>query len=247
MNIKFWVRFVAASLIVVLVFVLSFTYAYGNLQMEPYSDTEVVQRSSDNNKVTLVIDPGHGGEDGGAVSLTGAYESSINLSIALKAEQLAAFFGLPPVMTRTSEDIEYPTDATTIRAKKVADQKNRVALIESVENALLISIHQNKYTTSRPYGGQVFYAATDGSEIFGEYIQQRLFENTDAGNRKTAVKIPDSIYLMNAIDCPGILVECGFLSNNVEAQLLEQDDYQKRMALIIIGGTIGFLKESQLY
>ena len=242
MDIKFWAKVLISFFLIVLVFLSTFVYAYRYLPGSGSEvDTEVALQGYTGNGVTLIIDPGHGGEDGGAVSVTGTFESTINLSIAQKAEQFSAFFGYTPVMTRNSAEIAYPEDAVTIRERKVADQKNRVELIGSVDNALLISIHQNKFTSAGPYGGQVFFANTEGSQELGNYIQQLFFENTKAGKRDTAVKIPESIYLMNQIECPGILVECGFLSNPSEAQLLESDDYQKKLALIIIGGTIGFL------
>ena len=92
---------------------------------------------------------GHGGEDGGAVSVTGKKESEINLEIGLRCEELAAFFGIETVMTRDSELIEYPAELSTTHSRKVWDQKSRVSLINSTENAVLVSIHQNYFTESR--------------------------------------------------------------------------------------------------
>ena len=100
----------------------------------------------------LVIDAGHGGEDGGATSQTGLIESGVNLDIAKRLESLAGFFGIKTAMTRESETIEYPASAKTVRERKAFDQKSRIALINSFENAVLISIHQNKYTDPRSRG-----------------------------------------------------------------------------------------------
>lgn len=183
--------------------------------------------------LTLVIDPGHGGEDGGSVSKNGTIESNINLSIALKTEALCAFLGIEPVMTRETAEIDYPPNADTTREKKVADQKARLALINNTSNAVLISIHQNCYTSSGPYGGQVLYAPTDGSREFGEYIQNIMLQHLITNNRRTAALISEDIYLMNNISCPAVLIECGFLSNANEEQLLISDSYQLKIAAII--------------
>ena len=238
MKAGFWFTSVLSFVVVISVFSLVFFYAcYDKVNPTVSLSRELSERGN------IIIDPGHGGADGGAVSVTGAYESTINLSIAIKAEQISALLGYNPILTRYSESIDYPEDALTIRAKKVADQKSRVALINSIENPVLISIHQNKYTSSAPYGAQVFYANTDGSGELAQQMQLLFSENTDTGNRSTAMQISDSIYLMNAIHCPGVLVECGFLSNEREADLLENSEYQLKLAVIIIGGTANFLNQ----
>ncbi len=188
--------------------------------------------------VTLILDPGHGGADGGAVSVTGTSESAINLDIALRAEAIAGLFGLRCVMTRTSEEIDYPESAATIHAKKVADTKARTELVSSTPDAVLISIHQNKYTTSGPSGSQVFYAPTEGSQELAQGIQDTLKQLSDKNKRGT-VQIDKSVYLMNHVECPAVLVECGFVSNYAEAALLEDPGYQKKLAALIIGGFIG--------
>ncbi|MGM9522103.1 MAG: N-acetylmuramoyl-L-alanine amidase [Oscillospiraceae bacterium] len=235
MKRAFLLRTIAAGIMVFALFYAALAYAGVGAQK-----TEQVMSYNARGGINLVIDAGHGGEDGGAVSITGTPESVINLSIALKVEQLAAFYGVAPVMTRESDEIDYPEDAVTTRARKVADQKNRVALINSTENAVLISIHQNKYTTAGPRGCQVFFSPTEGSSGFAEYLQALFLNNTDSGNRSSAAQIPDSIYLMNAVDCPAVLIECGFISNTKEAYLLEEKDYQIKLAVLIAGGFAGY-------
>ncbi len=183
---------------------------------------------------TLIIDPGHGGADGGAVSVTGTPESRLNLAIGLKIRELAAFFGVDTLMTRESEDIAYPEDAGTIRAKKVWDTKGRAEYINGVDNGFLISIHQNKFTSAKPSGSQVFYAPTDKSREAADIFQSKLRELAP-GNRQNATQIPDSVYIMNHISCPAVLIECGFVSNAVEAKRLEDPEYQTALAATVIG------------
>lgn len=213
----------AASLFIFLLFSFAFSMTR--------SDKPIPVAAVDSSGITLILDAGHGGTDGGAVSVTGKPESEINLEITLRIRDLAAFMGISPALTRETENIDYPEDADTIRSKKVYDQKNRVAFINSFENAVLISIHQNKYQSSRASGVQVFYA--NDAEEFASNMQNRLTELLMPNNKRTASKIPDSIYLMSHIECPAILIECGFISNPEEARLLEASDYQKKLTLII--------------
>lgn len=179
---------------------------------------------------TLVIDAGHGGEDGGAVSLSGVPESGINLSIALKLDQLLGLYGTPATLLR-SEDISlHDKSADTLRKKKVSDLHNRAAAVEAAENATLISIHQNIYTGAKYHGAQVFYSNEELSLPFARQTQELLRLALDPENGRVPAKIPDTVYLMNHITCRAILVECGFLSNPAEEQLLLTGEYQTKIA-----------------
>ena len=180
--------------------------------------------------VTVVIDAGHGGEDSGAVSSDGVPESRLNLEIAQRMEDLLALAGIDTVMVRKSDTAIYSPDASTISEKKVSDLKNRVELVNSTPNALLLSIHQNLFTQSKYTGAQVFYAPTEGSRELAETMQQVLIDAVDPSNRRKA-KPAETVYLMNHIQCPGILVECGFLSNAQETRLLQDAAYQKKLTL----------------
>lgn len=182
---------------------------------------------------TVVLDAGHGGADGGAVSCTGALESEINLAVVLKLRDLFSMFGVHTVLTRDSDSIPYPPDAKTIREKKVSDQKARVQLIDRTANAFLISIHQNNYPTASPSGAQVLYAPTAGSQAFAERLQNVLISSLDPNNKRSAAQIPGAIFLMNQIHCPGVLVECGFLSNPAEEALLRSACYQLKLAAAV--------------
>lgn len=189
-----------------------------------------------NPETTLIIDAGHGGADGGAVSPSGAKESEINLEIALKLDQIMGFYGIKSVMTRASEVLDYSEKAHTIREKKVEDQKKRIRLVNATENAVLISIHQNIFPDGSPFGAQVLYAATPGSEAFSEYMQKSLISALNPQNRRSAARIPKSILLFSQIRCPAILIECGFLSNAKEEKLLRTDTYRLKVAVVIAAG-----------
>ena len=184
----------------------------------------------------LVIDAGHGGEDGGAVSAGGALESHINLAIARRVDAILGLFGAPVNMLRQEDISLHSESANTLRQKKNSDLHNRVAKVEEQDNAVLLSIHQNSYPDARYYGAQVFYAPTQGSEQLAVAMQEVLRLTLDESNHRQAKRIPDTIFLMNHISCPAILVECGFLSNPKEEQWLQDSGYQTKVATALAGG-----------
>lgn len=187
--------------------------------------------------VTVVIDPGHGGEDGGAVSPGGVPESQINLAVSLRVHDLLRFAGQRTRLTR-SEDITICDEGLdTMRQRKSSDLKNRVRIVEQTENAILLSIHQNSLPSSPvTHGAQVFWNRREGAEILAEQVQNALNAGINAGNEKHSRQIPDTIYLMKNITAPGVLVECGFLSNGPETERLQDPDYQLRLATAIAAG-----------
>ncbi len=187
----------------------------------------------------IVIDAGHGGEDGGALSVSGIRESGINLEISLRLNDMLHFLGAQTRMIRTA-DVSVYTEGNTIAAKKVSDIKNRVALVRNTPNAVLISIHQNQFPEEKYRGAQVFYAA--GSEDLANALQSALIAQVDPKNHR-ACKLAKDIYLMEHVSCPAALIECGFLSNYAEEQLLRDPTYQKKLAAAIAGSLLTCLEE----
>ena len=182
----------------------------------------------------FVLDAGHGGADGGASAASGTLESDINLAVTLRTRDMFSLIGRPTVLTRTGQESLADDPAATLRQQKVSDTKNRVALINSVDNARLISIHQNTLAGhGSVHGAQVFYSDTDGSEPLAEGIQQALNAVINRNNTKGKKPISKDIYLMAHVTCPAVLVECGFLSNAAEAERLQSQDYQTLLAMII--------------
>ncbi len=187
----------------------------------------------------IVIDAGHGGEDGGAVSVSGIRESGINLAISLRLNDMLHFLGAQTRMIRT-EDVSVYTEGDTIAKKKVSDIKNRVAFVQNTPNAVLISIHQNQFSEEKYRGAQVFYAA--GSEDLAKRLQDALIAQVDPRNHRVCKPAKD-IYLMEHVSCPAALIECGFLSNYAEEQLLRDPSYQKKLAAAIAGSLLTYLEE----
>ena len=191
-------------------------------------------------KTVLVIDAGHGGEDGGATSLSGIYESEINLDISLRMAALSSLTGIDFKMTRESEDIEYPESAKSTSARKKYDQKRRVELINGVENAVLISVHQNCYPHKSPHGPQSFYSINDCSDELAVLIQETMNAALCPGNRRMAMPVDKGIYLFKNVSCPSVLVECGFISNPEESKLLETETYRLKIAAALVSAYLRY-------
>ena len=182
----------------------------------------------------FVLDAGHGGADGGTSSASGVLESDINLAITLRMRDLFTLLGQPTVLTRADENSLADDPSASIRQQKVSDTKNRVALVNSIENARLISIHQNALAGHPSvHGAQVFYNAVGDSSTLAETMQQDLNQTVNVGNEKGKKPISKDIYLMSHVTCPAVLVECGFLSNTAESEILQTPSYQTLLAMTI--------------
>ncbi len=193
---------------------------------------------------TVVIDAGHGGEDGGAVALSGAVESQINLAIAKKLDALLQLIGEDTQMIRTEDVSVHSANAQTLREKKVSDLKNRAAAVNAVPDAVLISVHQNSLpSVPGVHGAQVFYADTPKSSDIAVCVQQALNQTINTGHGKREKQIEPTIYLMKNVSCPAILVECGFLSNPQETERLQQASHQKKLAVSIAAGFLAADRE----
>lgn len=179
----------------------------------------------------IIIDAGHGGLDGGAISCTGISESTYNLEISLRLRDLLRLLGYRVEMIR-EKDISVYTKGETIAQKKASDLKHRVEIVENQNNSLLVSIHQNSFSDSQYSGAQVFYANTEGSKQLSEELQHVFCTTLNPNSRRQAKK-STGIYLMEHVQCPAILIECGFISNSVEEARLRNPQYQKNLCCVI--------------
>lgn len=198
----------------------------GNQTVTVLSETLPIPRDH-----CFVIDPGHGGIDGGATSCSGVLESSLNLEIALRLNDLLHLLGHDTEMLRT-EDTSIHTGGETIAQIKLSDLKERVRRINGIENAILLSIHQNYFTQPQYRGAQVFYAKTVGSQALADALQSAFLKNLNPENKRQS-KAAKGIYLMENIQMPGVLIECGFLSNPKEEAMLRNKEYQQKLCAII--------------
>ncbi|MDD2482042.1 MAG: N-acetylmuramoyl-L-alanine amidase CwlD, partial [Lutispora sp.] len=216
-----WLLLKLASMILILVLLFSFS----NLV---YTDAINSYRLPMKNKI-IIIDPGHGGIDPGAVSRTGVTEDDINLQIALKLRRLIEQSGGVALMIREDDSGLYSDGRTRIRDKKNEDLRTRHELINSSGADIFISVHLNSFPQSQYYGAQSFYQKGDeeGKKI-AELIQNELIEVIKNENIRKAKSI-DTVYILKNKKMPGALVECGFLSNSREEKLLQEDKYQDKI------------------
>lgn len=196
-----------------------------------YAVTVISQEIPVEREYTIVIDAGHGGEDGGAVSCTGVKESAINLQIALRLNDLMHLLGLRTRMIRTT-DISVYTAGQTLAQKKVSDLKNRVQMIADTANPILVSLHQNTFSDARYAGAQVFYGTAGEGQNLAAALQTAFCGVLNPGSSRRC-KQAAGVYLMEQIRCTGVLVECGFLSNPVEEAKLRDPGYQQQICGVI--------------
>lgn len=191
----------------------------------------------------VVIDAGHGGEDGGAVATDGTEEADINLAVAKRVDFLLRFAGEETLLLRDSDISLHEPSASTIREKKISDIHHRVDTVNALENARLISIHQNFFPSSKYHGAQVFYGGNPLSQPWAERTRENFRSCLDPENKREAKPIDRNVYLMNHVSCPALLVECGFLSNPEERWRLKDTSYQTSLAVVIAGSYIQSVQE----
>ncbi|MBQ9535604.1 MAG: N-acetylmuramoyl-L-alanine amidase [Clostridia bacterium] len=191
---------------------------------------------------SLIIDAGHGGFDGGAEA-NGIAEAPLNLAISLRLRDLLRFAGISALMTREDGgSLDFNAEAE-VRENKVADLKARLRLAQENPECDFLSIHLNKFEQEKYYGAQVFYSPNrEESRILALALQDSMIALLDPQNTRRAKMAPDTVFLMKKITSPAVTVECGFLSNVREAELLQNDAYQKRIAMSVMQGYINYLK-----
>lgn len=188
---------------------------------------------------TVVLDAGHGGEDGGAVGGGEVVEKDINLSVALKLRDILQVSGYNVIMTREKDIAIYDDDAETLREKKRSDLHNRLDIIEknSGENTIFISIHQNKFPDPKYHGTQIFYSKHDPKSMdLAQSVRKSVTQFLQPDNEREIKEANKKIYLLNNAQIPAVVVECGFLSNPEECAKLADKNYQSEMAFSVYCG-----------
>lgn len=231
-----WGDFVKKSLIALLIAVFVCITSILICQIQFTSSNVIIN----NILPVIIIDAGHGGEDGGAVAVDGTYEKDINLQIALKVNDILSVFGYKTHLIRTT-DTAIHTTGNTIRERKVSDIHNRTDTMNLYENCIYLSIHQNKYGDSKIWGTQTFYSANcDESREIAQLIQNAVKSQLQPNNTRQIKKSGTDIYVLYNATKPAIMVECGFVSNQNELNQLKDSLYQNNMALSIATGIINY-------
>lgn len=230
------------GIVFVTIAIAAVTAAFSLIEQAILDSVKLKEASANGtHELTVVIDAGHGGEDGGAVgSSPEILEKNINLSIAIKLEKLFLLTDIKSVMTRNDDRLLCSENGSG--NKKTQDLQNRVKIAESFSTPLFVSIHQNKFPLEKYKGLQVYYSKNnEDSKIFAELIQNKAVENLQKDNTRKIKPAGRNIYVLHKLTCPAVLVECGFLSNREEEALLGSDEYRQRVAFTVFSAVIDFI------
>jgi N-acetylmuramoyl-L-alanine amidase len=195
---------------------------------------------------TVIIDAGHGGEDGGASSAAGLVEKDVNLDIAKQLAEMLRASGINVIMTREDDKLLYDRNVDFHGRKKKLDMAARLNVMQNSENAIFISIHMNSYTNPKYSGLQVWYSQNNAdSAVLANLIQSSNQMYLQPENKRKTKGATSAIFLLNEAPCPAVLVECGFLSNADEAAKFESEGHRQRVALLLCSSILDFLYTKQ--
>lgn len=195
-------------------------------------------------KPQIIIDAGHGGFDGGAVADDGTVEKDINLNISNTLSELLRIYGFEVIVTRSIDASTDNTESKKIATRKKSDLRNRLEMMKDYPDAVFVSVHLNKFTTSAAKGSQVFYSPkNEASALLGEKIQSTIVKLLQPENKRVNKQATASTYLLYNATIPAVIVECGFLSNKSELELLKNKEYQNKMAFCIFCGITEYFSE----
>ena len=213
------------------------------LTKQLYSKNTAADPTASPPSVTVIIDAGHGGEDGGAIGKSGVLEKDLNLAIAQKLYDKLVSSGVNCVMTRQTDTLLYDKNQDYEGKKKALDAKARIAVAENYENAIFVSIHQNSYPVEKYSGFQVYYSPNNEASLrlakrFENDVRQKLQQSNNRASKESGGKI----YILDNLSCPAVLLECGFISNADECEKLSSEEYQSKLAETLTDTLINFIK-----
>jgi len=222
----------------VCILLVSVTYLAG--EHITAADAQHGVSASAKERMTVIIDAGHGGRDGGASTEDGLLEKDLNLSVAKKLQALLSLADVNVVMTRET-DVMYADESSA--HKKLDDLNTRLDMADDYEKCIFVSIHMNKFPVEKYSGLQVYYSKNDeNSRVLADMIQEKTASLLQNGNARITKAADSSIYILHHIEVPAVLVECGFLSNKQEAALLADEEYQSKLAALIGASVLEFVE-----
>jgi N-acetylmuramoyl-L-alanine amidase len=189
------------------------------------SSLSAINPKSSSQKKLILIDPGHGGFDGGGSSKTGILEKEVNLSISFKLRQELQKIGYNVLMTREEDKLLYDKNDKS-RSRKTQDLANRCKIKNESNCDMFISMHLNMFPQSQYYGAQVWYSRLEESKKFAHILQENLKIDLNSGNKRVEKSALNEYRVLKSGNMPSVIVECGFLSNAVEAEKLNTEEYQ---------------------
>lgn len=201
-----------------------------------------VSAPEDDPMPVVIIDAGHGGEDGGTIGVNGCLEKDLNLIMAKKLKTLLTSMGVKCVLTRSEDMLLYDRNADFEGQKKRLDMQARLDIVNSYDNAVFISIHQNAFPIEKYSGAQIYYSQNnEASRSLALSIEQSIRSTLQPDNNRASKPSDGKIYLLDKLSCPSVLIECGFLSNAEECALLCTEEYQNHICAVIASSVERFL------
>ena len=192
--------------------------------------------------ITIVLDAGHGGEDGGCES-NGLVEKELNLDITMRLASLLRKQNVNVILTRETDELLYDKNSDYEGKKKYQDVRRRLEIAKEQENPVLVSIHMNFFAQTQYSGLQVWYSQNNTDSLpLAEIIRKNNAEKLQSDNTRAIKAATSSINLLHNAKCPAVLVECGFLSNVEEAALFETHEYRQKIADVIFEAVTKFLQ-----
>ena len=240
-------KYLPRFLLFVLIFLCLFCLLIpmGNFLFSASQKTSLEESETSPCEPIVVIDAGHGGEDGGAVGNNGIYEKDLNLKIALFLDEWLRAEGIETLLTRSEDILLYDKSSNYLGQKKVQDLAARRKIAEQYQNAIFVSIHMNAFPESKYSGLQVYYSQNDpSSKDLAANIQNLTRDLLQPQNTRKIKSAGENIYLLDRLRCPAVLIECGFLSNPQECAKLSQEDYQKKLAFSIYLSIVNYLNDT---
>ncbi len=236
---RFIFSFIAFIIIFVMICSLLFTLSSVLLKNE---DEEVDLTTK---YPVVIIDAGHGGEDGGAIGIDGTLEKNLNLDIAQKLFDTLTQSGIECVMTRTEDTLLYDKNQDYEGRKKALDMQARLAIAERYDNAIFVSIHQNSFPVEKYNGFQAYYSPNDpSSQVLATMTESKVREKLQPSNKRAAKCSDGKIFLLDKLTCPAVLLECGFITNAEECARLGTEEYRTQLAYTLSDAIIAFLNQN---
>lgn len=232
--------FVMAFSLILSFYCIGFGILFSNLE----TARAVATASEPRDKKCLLIDPGHGGEDGGTVGVNGILEKDLNLSLSEILGVILEFSGYEIVQTRNEDKMLYDRNVNYKGRKKMLDLKGRLEIAQNINPDLFIGIHMNAFPEQKYSGLSVYYSKNHTkSKDAAETIRSNVKSALQPQNNREAKAASSNIYILDRITCPAILVECGFLSNPEECKKLSSYDYRRELSFVLYSSLVSFLEE----
>lgn len=232
--------FIAVFSLIFFLYCITASSLFKSVNAEPKS----AAASGTEEKKVIVLDPGHGGEDGGTIGVNGIYEKELNLEVSGTLAAILRFAGYEVIETRTEDILLYDRSVDYMGRKKVLDLAARLSIAQAAMPDIFVGIHMNAFPQEKYSGLTVYYSKNHPSSYDAAAGLQSAVKSALQPDNNRAIKAAGSnIYLLDRLECPAVLIECGFLSNPEECEKLSTEEYRQSLSLVLYSSLVSFLEE----